>query len=143
MNYLLIAATVCGLSLAVTSCKDDDNDNNSENMELLESTGGEVSLEDIQLSTLISNFANEQADELLAQSNWQSKTYEATIGTVTDQSRPTVRSIEVGTIEAADERAEAMLRELEKSLTDIEDKSPKAQKAKMVPLSICYKCRKL
>ena len=31
----------------------------------------------------------------------------------------------------------------EKSLTDTNDKSPKAQKAKMVPLSICYKCRKL
>ena len=30
-----------------------------------------------------------------------------------------------------------------KSLTDTEDKSPKAQKAKMVPLSVCYKCRKL
>lgn len=31
----------------------------------------------------------------------------------------------------------------EKSLTDTNDKSPKAQKAKMIPLSICYKCRKL
>ncbi|MCR5329074.1 MAG: class I SAM-dependent methyltransferase [Saccharofermentans sp.] len=31
----------------------------------------------------------------------------------------------------------------EKSLTDSEDKSPKAQKAKMIPLSVCYKCRKL
>lgn len=31
----------------------------------------------------------------------------------------------------------------EKSLTDTNDRSPKAQKAKMVPLSICYKCRKL
>ena len=31
----------------------------------------------------------------------------------------------------------------EKTLTDAEDKSPKAQKAKMVPLSVCYKCRKL
>ena len=31
----------------------------------------------------------------------------------------------------------------EKSLTDTNDKSPKAQKVKMVPLSICYKCRKL
>ena len=30
-----------------------------------------------------------------------------------------------------------------KSLEDTEDQSPKAQKAKMVPLSICYKCRKL
>ena len=31
----------------------------------------------------------------------------------------------------------------EKSLADTEDDSPKAQKAKMVPLSMCFKCRKL
>ena len=31
----------------------------------------------------------------------------------------------------------------EKSLADTEDNSPKAQKAKMVPLSMCFKCRKL
>ena len=30
-NIALIAATVCGLSLAVTSCKDDDNKNNGGN----------------------------------------------------------------------------------------------------------------
>ena len=114
MNFALMAALTVGLSLAATSCKDDDksDNNNGENMEQLESTGGEVSMEDIQLSTLISNFADVQADELLAQSGWQSKTYEATLGLVLDESRPTVRSIEVGTIEAADERAEAMLREL-------------------------------
>ena len=113
-RYVLMAALTVGLSLAATSCKDDDkSDNNGgENMEQLESTGGEVSMEDIQLSTLISNFAEVQADELLAQSGWQSKTYEATLGLVLDESRPTVRTIEVGTIEAADERAEAMLREL-------------------------------
>ena len=111
-RYVLMAALTVGLSFAVTSCKDDDNDSGGENMEQLESTGGEVSMEDIQLSTLISNFAEVQADELLAQSGWQSKTYEATLGLVLDESRPTVRSIEVGTLEAADERAEAMLREL-------------------------------
>ena len=111
-RYVLMAALTVGLSFAVTSCKDDDNDSGGENMEQLESTGGEVSMEDIQLSTLISNFAEVQADELLAQSGWQQKTYEATLGTVLDESRPTVRSIELGTIEAADERAEAMLREL-------------------------------
>ena len=107
-----MAVLTVGLSLAVTSCKDDDKDGGGENMEQLESTGGTVSLEDIQLSTLISNFAEVQADELLAQSGWQSKTYEATLGLVLDESRPTVRSIEVGTLDAADERAEAMLREL-------------------------------
>ena len=112
-RFALMAVLTVGLSLAATSCKDDDkSDNNGENMEQLESTGGEVSMEDIQLSTLISNFAEVQADELLAQSGWQSKTYEATLGLVLDESRPTVRSIEVGTLEAADERAEAMLREL-------------------------------
>ena len=31
----------------------------------------------------------------------------------------------------------------EKSLSDTEDDSPKAKKAKMVPLSMCFKCRKL
>lgn len=108
-----MVAMACFLSMGFTACSDDDNNNNSgENMEQLESTGGEVSMEDIQLSTLISNFAEVQADELLAQSGWQSKTYEATLGLVLDESRPTVRTIEVGTIEAADERAEAMLREL-------------------------------
>ena len=73
-RYVLMAALTVGLSFAVTSCKDDDNDSGGENMEQLESTGGEVSMEDIQLSTLISNFAEVQADELLAQSGWQSHT---------------------------------------------------------------------
>jgi len=31
----------------------------------------------------------------------------------------------------------------EKSLSDTEDNSPKAKKAKMLPLSMCFKCRKL
>ena len=29
MNFALMAAMVCGLSLAVTSCKDDDKDNDN------------------------------------------------------------------------------------------------------------------
>ena len=29
-NWMLMAALVCGLSLSVTSCKDDDDDNTSE-----------------------------------------------------------------------------------------------------------------
>jgi hypothetical protein len=114
--FALTALLVGGLSFAVTSCKDDDesddNNNGGETTEQLESTGGEVSLTDIQLSTLISNFAEVSADELLETGGWQSKTYEATLGLVLDESRPTVRTIEVGTLDAADERAEAMLREL-------------------------------
>ena len=102
-HFALMAVLTVGLSLAATSCKDDDkNNDNGENMEQMASTGGDLTMDEVQLSSLISNFSAVQADELLAQSGWQQKTYEATLGTVLDESRPTVRSIELGTIEAAD-----------------------------------------
>ena len=111
LNYLLIAATVCGISLAATSCKDDDDDNggNDENMELWESTGSSLSMEDSQLSSLIASFADVQESELLQTNGWKQKTYEAVLGLVLDESRPTVRSIEVGTVDYADERALTLL----------------------------------
>ena len=66
MNFALMALLVGGLSLAATSCKDDDKNNgNGENMEQLESTGGDLTMEEVQLSSLISNFSEVQADELL------------------------------------------------------------------------------
>ena len=110
-GYLLMAVLTVVLSLAVTSCKDDDkNDNNSNgNMEQAASTGGDMTMAEIQRSSLISNFSALQADELLAQPDWKSKTYEADFGLVLNESRPTVRTIEVGTIEAADEEACALL----------------------------------
>ena len=102
-----------GLSLGVTSCKDDDNnENGGENMEQMESTGADLTMEEVQLSSLISNFSEVQADELLAQSGWQQKTYEVDFGVVLDESRPNVRSVEVGTLEAADEEACALLAQL-------------------------------
>ena len=112
MNYVLTAAMVCGLSLAATSCKDDKNNDNGENMEQLESTGGDLTMEEVQLSSLISNFSAVQADELLAQSGWQQKTYDVDFGMVLDESRPTVRTVEVGTLEEADEEACALLDQL-------------------------------
>ena len=113
-HFALMAAMVCGLSLAATSCKDDDksDNNNGENMEQLESTGGDLTMEEVQLSSLISNFSAVQADELLAQSGWQQKTYDVDFGMVLDESRPTVRTVEVGTLEEADEEACALLDQL-------------------------------
>ena len=112
-HFALMAAMVCGLSLAATSCKDDDkSDNNGENMEQLASTGGDLTMEEVQLSSLISNFSAVQADELLAQSGWQQKTYDVDFGMVLDESRPTVRTVEVGTLEEADEEACALLDQL-------------------------------
>ena len=113
MRFALMAVLTVGLSLAVTSCKDDDkSDNNGENMEQLESTGGDLTMDEVQLSSLISNFSAVQADELLAQSGWQQKTYDVDFGMVLDESRPTVRTVEVGTLEEADEEACALLDQL-------------------------------
>ena len=111
LNFALTALLVGGLSLAATSCKDDDDDNgdNEENMELWESTGSSLSMEDSQLSSLIASFADVQESELLQTNGWKQKTYEAVLGLVLDESRPTVRSIEVGTLVNADERALTLL----------------------------------
>ena len=119
-NFALIAATVCGLSFAATSCKDDDIKNNDgEDMEQWESTGGSLSMEEGQLSSIIASFADVDESELLQTSGWQQKTYEAVLGLVLDQSRPTVRTIEVGTVDYADQRAMTLLSEL-----GINDRNP-------------------
>ena len=84
-NFALIAATVCGLSFAATSCKDDDIKNNDgEDMEQWESTGGSLSMEEGQLSSIIASFADVDESELLQTSGWQQKTYEAVLGLVLD-----------------------------------------------------------
>ena len=83
-----MVAMACFLSMGFTACSDDDNNNNSgENMEQLESTGGEVSMEDIQLSTLISNFAEAMLRELgIDGSNPSGFTFtSASVGTVSYQ----------------------------------------------------------
>ena len=110
-RFMLMALLVCGLSIAVTSCKDDDKNAAEvhDDMEQAESTGGDMTLAESQLASLISSFSGVQADELLEQSGWKSKTYEAELGVVLNESRPTVRSIEVGTLEEADEEACALL----------------------------------
>jgi hypothetical protein len=109
-RFALMALLVGGLSLAVTSCKDDDKNNeNGTNMEQAESTGGDMTLAETQLASLIANFGGLEAEEQLAQSGWKSKTYDASVGLVLDASRPTVRTIEVGNIEAADEQAALLL----------------------------------
>ena len=111
MNFALMAVLTVGLSLAATSCKDDDNDNGNGNgsEEQAASTGGDMTLAESQLASLISNFGGLEAQEQLEQSDWKSKTYKADLGLVLNESRPTVRTIEVGTLETADEEACALL----------------------------------
>ena len=103
-RFALMAVLTVGLSFAATSCKDDAiKDTDGEDMEQWESTGGSLSMEEGQLSSIIASFADVDESELLQTSGWQQKTYEAVLGLVLDQSRPTVRTIEVGTVEYADQ----------------------------------------
>jgi hypothetical protein len=105
MNFALMAAMVCGLALSVASCKDDDdNDSNNNEQQGGDSSEGLYSLEDEQLGALICQWCDVQADEV-KDGAWRNKTYEATEGTVVDESKPTVRSIVVGDVAGADSYA--------------------------------------
>ena len=108
LNFALIAATVCGLSLAVTSCKDDDkSDNGGENNNggtEVETIEGMSALEDDQLADLICKWTDTNYSDLTG-SAWRSKTFDATVGLSLDESRPGVRTMPVGTLEEADSYA--------------------------------------
>ncbi len=94
LNIALMAATVCCLSLAVTSCKDDDNDSNNGNGSS-EQTDGELAAADrfwAVAANLVSPFdvTDDYAD----------KTFEPTIGQPTD-GNTTVRTVNATDIEVA------------------------------------------
>ena len=109
-SYALMAVLTVGLSLAATSCKDDDDNNeNSDFTEERESTVGETPLEEVQLASIIAKFAGLQDYDLMQTTGWQQKTYEAQLGQVMDESRPTVRSIKADTDKEADKRAFELL----------------------------------
>ena len=107
LNYLLIAATVCGLSFAATSCKDDDNSDNNNGGNggnEVETIEGMSALEDDQLADLICKWTDTHYSDLTG-SAWRSKTFDATVGLALDESRPGVRTMPVGTLEEADSYA--------------------------------------
>ena len=93
--FLLMAALVCGLSLSVTSCKDDDkNDSNGgDDSELVE---GGLSEEDAQAWSWISVLTDEATQE----SGWQKKSYDVTIGLQSDND-PGARLIIVSDLDDA------------------------------------------
>ena len=100
-NFMLIAATVCGLSLAATSCKDDDNnDNGNSGGTEAETIEGMSALEDDQLADLSCKWTDTNYSDLTG-SAWRQKTYDVTVGLSLDASRPGVRTMAVGTVEQA------------------------------------------
>ena len=92
--FLLLAALVCGLSLSVTSCKDDDKDNNGGTDTGLVEDG--LSEEDAQAWSWISVLTDEATQE----TGWQNKSYDVTIGLQSDND-PGARLIIVSDLDEA------------------------------------------
>ena len=105
-NIWLLSALVCGLSLSVTSCKDDDKDDTGD--EGQETYEGLSALEDDQLADLIVAWTDTSRDNLDG-SAWRNSTYEPTVGLALDESQPGIRYVAAGTIEEADSIAAGML----------------------------------
>jgi hypothetical protein len=92
--FLLMAVLVCGLSLSVTSCKDDDKDNNGGTDTGLVEDG--LSEEDAQAWSWIGVLTDEAAQE----TGWQNKSYDVTIGLQSDND-PGARLIIVSDLDEA------------------------------------------
>ncbi len=98
-------ALVCGLSLSVTSCKDDDNSNVPEEQETYE---GLSTLENDQLADLVAAWTDASRDDLNG-TEWLNNTYEPTVGLELDESNPGIRLVVANTVEEADSIAASML----------------------------------
>ena len=92
----LLAALVCGLSLGVTSCKDDDDKLSEEEKEQQE-------LERLEQQNNAYSVLSLLADVSAADDDFLSKTYEPTIGKEDDRDANT-RIVNTNTMEAAAER---------------------------------------
>ena len=106
LNFWLLAALLCGLTLTVTSCKDDDNDDPS--TEEQETYEGLSTLEDDQLADLIAAWTDTSRDDLNGTA-WRNSTFEPTVGLALDESEPGIRYVAAGTIEEADRYAASAL----------------------------------
>lgn len=108
-NWMLMAAVVCGLSFAVTSCKDDDDEKNKEE----EQVGGETTVnmllsdEEAVLASLIQQWCGVEPETIVSGIGGQ--TFEPTVGDVADASQPHVRTLILYTQEAADAYAVSAL----------------------------------
>ena len=104
-HYFFLTATLAlGLGLNLTACSDDDDDNKSTEQQEQDSAEGMSSIEDDVLRTFICQWCDVRQDQLTG-SNWKQQRFEPTVGGVLDESTPAVRSVAVGTMEAADQYA--------------------------------------
>lgn len=107
---LLTATLVLAASLSVTACSDDNNDDSSNAGETEQSTMPADANDD---ATVLGSLLATWVDDFTSQDvtpNILNQTFEATVGEIADESKPTERTIVVGTVEAADEYACQALR---------------------------------
>lgn len=90
-KWVLMAAVVGGLSLAVTACKDDDAEDEPE-VTVIEDDPYQKTGD---LGSALFRLVNQLADVDSLSDNWQTATFEPTKGKVLDASQPYVRSIAV------------------------------------------------
>jgi len=108
IQLLMAALLMVSFSMTVVSCSSDDDNNGTEGgtgggdgeFELPE---GVLSLEDEYLRTIICAFTDEQPLELTQDPNWKKKAYQVTLGTILDESHPTIRLVEAGNVLNADQ----------------------------------------
>jgi hypothetical protein len=103
-NLTLMAALLGGLSLSVTSCKDDNNDNGNSPESEQSEVEGLSALADDQLQNLLERWTDADEDSF-ALADWREKKYAATVGMVFDEADPFTRSVIVGSSDAADQYA--------------------------------------
>ena len=99
MNFALMAAMVCGLSLAVTSCKDDDKDNDNG------SGNGEQTAEEIaaEHAETFWGVAANLVSPVDVTTEYENKTFEPTIGSPLD-GNTTIRVVNCGSMASAASR---------------------------------------
>ena len=96
--FLLLAALVCGLSLSVTSCKDDDKDNNGgQSEEQKDQQALEEQDKDNARFALLAQLCD--ADDI--DDNFLAGNFEPTIGVEETEGEPSVRIVSVNSMEAA------------------------------------------
>ena len=90
-----MAAVVVGLSLSVTSCKDDDDDDTEVAGETAEPIDGDPYAKTSQPATDLLMVMSQLADVDSLPDNWRDATFEPTEGEVLDASMPFVRTVAV------------------------------------------------
>ena len=97
LHFWLMALLIGGISMAVTSCKDDDKDNNGGNGDDTEVVLGPTETEQAQDAYTWLNMLTDIGEFT---DDWASKTYEPTIG-IPSPTQPTARIVVVADLDMA------------------------------------------